>query len=203
MAKSKLNLIKKQLKAKTQLTPDLASTTPSAEHTDLLKAAYSHVIPLHASDIYQHPTQRPRPHPRSTLPHPTDQLEWGDEMTEPHFIQGTEGFYRPGQRRDILKRMRRKDWIVQSELDLHGMTGDEAEIATQRFLTQCLHQGIQRVRIIPGKGLSSPNQEPVLKKRILQWLAHQSIVLAFTHAPAAQGGAGALLVLIKKLTAHY
>jgi DNA-nicking Smr family endonuclease len=196
MAKSKLHLIKKQRQRNTPSLAPLASAS-LAEHTDLLTALYAQVKPLAATEIYQHPRPRPRPYPRPRTDFYTDQLEQ-NEIVEPNFIKTNEGFYRPGQRRDILKRMRRQDWLVQHTLDLHGLSKAQAEAATQRFLATCLQAGLQRLRIIHGKGLSSPNQEPIVKNSILHWLTYQSVVLAFTHPTAAQGGTGAVLVLIKK-----
>lgn len=195
MAKSTLKHIKKSLQVKAPLTPD---PSVSPENTDLFKIAYKDVVPLPPSDIYQHQSHLPSPHPRHSSLSSLAQLERNYVTTEPNFIPHREGFYRPGQRRDMLKRMRRKDWIIQSTLDLHGMTACEAQAATQHFLNQCLQQGLQRLCIIHGKGLSSSGQKPILKKYILQWLICQSVVLALTHPPAAQGGTGALLVLIKK-----
>jgi DNA-nicking Smr family endonuclease len=53
------------------------------------------------------------------------------------------------------------------------------------------------VRIVHGKGLGSKNREPVLKAKLRAWLTPRDEVLAYCQAPAAEGGSGALLVLLK------
>jgi DNA-nicking Smr family endonuclease len=51
--------------------------------------------------------------------------------------------------------------------------------------------------VIHGKGLTSPNREPVLKGKVRRWLAHRDDVLAYVEAPRHAGGGGALLVLLR------
>jgi DNA-nicking Smr family endonuclease len=53
------------------------------------------------------------------------------------------------------------------------------------------------VRVIHGKGLTSPNREPVLKGKVRRWLAHWDDVLAYCEAPRHAGGGGAVLVLLR------
>jgi DNA-nicking Smr family endonuclease len=50
---------------------------------------------------------------------------------------------------------------------------------------------------VHGKGNGSPGREPVLKQRVHAWLVQKSSVIAFTQARAAEGGSGALIVLLK------
>jgi DNA-nicking Smr family endonuclease len=76
------------------------------------------------------------------------------------------------------------------------MKRDEARTAVVTFLRECRDHGRRCVRIVHGKGLSSPGREPVLKKLVLGWLTQRSEVLAFCQARAAEGGAGAVVVLL-------
>jgi len=65
-------------------------------------------------------------------------------------------------------------------------------------LNHCqLHQA-KCVRIIHGKGLSSKNNEPVLKQLVRNWLIQRPDVLAFVPAQPAEGGSGAVIVLLKR-----
>jgi DNA-nicking Smr family endonuclease len=64
------------------------------------------------------------------------------------------------------------------------------------FVRCCSVRRARCVRIVHGKGLGSPDREPVLKRRMRDWLSRRDEVLAFCQAPAAQGGAGAVLVLL-------
>jgi DNA-nicking Smr family endonuclease len=97
----------------------------------------------------------------------------------------------------VLRKLRRGHWIVQAELDLHGLTRTEAHEAVAGFLREALRRARRCVRIVHGKGLGSKNREPVLKGKVRVWLAQRDDVLAFCQAPAAQGGSGAMLVLLK------
>jgi DNA-nicking Smr family endonuclease len=89
---------------------------------------------------------------------------------------------------------------VQAELDLHGMTTDEAHDALSDFIVESRTLRFRCVRVIHGKGLTSPNKEPVLKGKVRRWLARWDEVLAYTEAPRHAGGGGALLVLLKGST---
>jgi DNA-nicking Smr family endonuclease len=99
--------------------------------------------------------------------------------------------------RQVLRRLRRGHWVIQEGLDLHGLNRDEAAVAVAAFLSRCAARGLRCVRIVHGKGLGSPNREPVLKARLRNWLPRRQDVLAYCQAPASDGGSGALLVLLK------
>jgi len=79
---------------------------------------------------------------------------------------------------------------------LHGHRTDEARDALGDFIRSCHLQGLRCVRVVHGKGLGSPGREPVLKRRVLRWLVQKREVLAFVQARPAEGGAGALVVLL-------
>ncbi|MGZ5780588.1 MAG: Smr/MutS family protein, partial [Burkholderiaceae bacterium] len=83
------------------------------------------------------------------------------------------------------------------QLDLHGLRTDEARVALAEFLRDAGKRGFRCVRVIHGKGLGSVNKEPVLKNKVRNWLVQKNEVIAFCQAKAADGGAGALVVLLK------
>lgn len=99
---------------------------------------------------------------------------------------------------DVVARLRRGQWSVQAQLDLHGLRRDAARDRLVAFVRDSLRQGHRCVRVVHGKGLGSPGREPVLKAKVQRWLAQNAQVIAFTQATAAQGGAGALLVLLER-----
>ena len=99
-----------------------------------------------------------------------------------------------------MRKLRRGHWVIQNELDLHGMRSDEARAALAEFLRNADKRGLRCVRVIHGKGLGSVNKEPVLKGKVRNWLAQKAEVIAFCQARAADGGSGALLVLLKAQT---
>ena len=86
---------------------------------------------------------------------------------------------------------------MEDELDLHGQTVDTAHRALGEFLDEALAARKRCVRVIHGKGLGSAAGEPVLKGRVRLWLAGRHAIRAFAQAPVAQGGRGALLVLLE------
>ncbi|MBV8209369.1 MAG: Smr/MutS family protein [Burkholderiaceae bacterium] len=106
-------------------------------------------------------------------------------------------YRRPGVSADSLRKLRRSFWVVQAELDLHGHRVAEAHEALGEFLRESIQHGLRCVRIVHGKGRGSRDGVPVLKGKVRVWLARRSEVIAFCQARPADGGAGALLVLLK------
>ena len=106
-------------------------------------------------------------------------------------------FAREGIGADVLTRLRRGQWSVQRHLDLHGMTREVAREALAQFVRRAERDGLRCVRVVHGKGNGSPGREPVLKAKVRAWLVQKSEVIAFTQAPAPDGGHGALLVLLR------
>jgi DNA-nicking Smr family endonuclease len=105
-------------------------------------------------------------------------------------------FRRPGLGADVVSKLRRGHWKVQAELDLHGHTSDEAQESMALFFAEARSRGWRCVRVIHGKGLSSPNREPVLKGKVRRWLTRRSEVLAYCEASRNGGGSGAVIVLL-------
>ena len=106
-------------------------------------------------------------------------------------------YRREGIGPDVLARLRRGQWSIQRQLDLHGLRRDEARDALAIFIRQAERDGLRCVRVIHGKGNGSPGREPVLKDKVKRWLVQKEQVIAFTQASAADGGHGALLVLLR------
>jgi len=106
-------------------------------------------------------------------------------------------FRRPGVGMDVVTRLRKGHWAIQGELDLHGLRRDAARDSLGGFMRQASQRGWRCLRVVHGKGLGSPGREPVLKGKVHRWLGQYDLVLAFTQASGPQGGAGALVVLLK------
>lgn len=106
-------------------------------------------------------------------------------------------YRRPGIGPDVTRKLRRGDWAIQRQLDLHGLRTEDAREALGRFIREAHQQGLRCVRVVHGKGLGSPGKTPVLKGRVQSWLAQKKEVLAFVQARPAEGGAGALVVLLQ------
>ena len=117
-----------------------------------------------------------------------DDLEAGDALS----------YRRDAVPSRVLQRLRRGLYAAQDELDLHYNDAQSAEVLLRDFLQHARQAGFGCVRVIHGKGLNSDSAIPVLKNMVDRVLRHRGDVLAFHSAPVAQGGTGAVLVLLAK-----
>lgn len=108
-------------------------------------------------------------------------------------------FARSGVQPNTLKKLRQGKLPLESELDLHGMTVEQARAALDRFLLECLEFGYRCICIVHGKGYSSPGNRAVIKPMLNRWLREAGEVLAFHSALPKHGGSGAVYVLLKRL----
>lgn len=106
-------------------------------------------------------------------------------------------FRRPGVGPDVLRKLRRGEWVIQDEIDLHGCRTDEAREQLGDFIREAIKRGLRCVRVIHGKGLGSKARQPILKRKVKVWLAQREDVIAFCQARPAEGGSGALVVLLR------
>ena len=102
----------------------------------------------------------------------------------------------------VLKRLRKGDYSVQANLDLHGMRREEAKPELLAFIHKSRTDGKRCVLVVHGRGLHSKDQVPVLKESMRRWLLSERFaesVLAFATARPHDGGAGALYLLLRKI----
>lgn len=171
---------------------------------DLLREALEGVAPLPNQDRVVHQRRKPPPVAAQRIADearvlkdslsdeiPLDSgLEAGDELV----------YLRPGLSKQVLRKLRRGQWVEQDNIDLHGMRSQPARALLVDFLNRALSKGYRCVRVVHGKGYRSPNREPVLKKKLAHWLQQRDEVLAYCQAPPADGGGGATVVLLKPST---
>ena len=98
---------------------------------------------------------------------------------------------------DVTQKLRKGHWSLQGQIDLHGLRSDEAREALGQFIRDASKRGWRCVRVVHGRGLGSPGKTPVLKSKVQRWLVQKTEVLAFVQAKGSEGGAGALVVLLK------
>jgi DNA-nicking Smr family endonuclease len=101
----------------------------------------------------------------------------------------------------VVRRLRRGDYAVEGRLDLHGLTREAARGAVERFLRESRLGGKRCVLVVHGRGRHSEDQLPVIKEALHGWLSAGRFgrqVLAFASAIPADGGAGALYVLLRR-----
>ncbi len=178
----------------------MSRRAPAEDERHLFRAAVADAVPLENDRVHHEPPPPPAI-PRQFL---RDEraalhesladidpfelaLEGGDEAT----------FLKPGMSPKVLRDLRRGRWVVQEQLDLHGLHRDEARHQVAAFLAECVAHDLRCVRIIHGKGLGSPGRIPVLKRLVIGWLAQRQEVLAYCQARTIEGGAGAVIVLLQ------
>ena len=74
---------------------------------------------------------------------------------------------------EVVRKLRRGVWVLQGEIDLHGLRRDEARERVAAFLREAARNGLRCVRVIHGKGNGSPGREPVLKAKVKSWLVQR------------------------------
>lgn len=108
------------------------------------------------------------------------------------------GYLRDGYPPKVLRALKRGQYSVQDEIDLHHMNAAAAQASIAAFLAAARQDGLRCVRIIHGKGLRSKAAGPVLKALTDRMLRRRDEVVAFASARPAQGGTGAVIVLLKR-----
>jgi DNA-nicking Smr family endonuclease len=98
-----------------------------------------------------------------------------------------------------LRQLKRGAVRIDFQLDLHGLTKDEALKSLAAFVSGAYSRGQKAVLIITGKGNRSPG-EPVLLGAVTSWLREKGkgMVAEFAPAPRDMGGSGALVVFLKE-----
>jgi DNA-nicking Smr family endonuclease len=113
----------------------------------------------------------------------------------PEYIEGTGYLVHP----IVAKRLHQGDYSIQAFVDLHGLLVEDAKEVFEKFLKWAVTTGKRGVLIIHGRGLSSPS-EPVLKKKVVEWLTRgpwRKWVVAYASARICDGGAGATYLLLR------
>ncbi len=171
----------------------------SAEDMALFRSEVDGVAPLGNDRVRPH-AARPRPVPRQTLHDEQQVLKdmLSDDPADMDLETGEELlFARTGTRPKLLRKLRRGQFSVGDEIDLHGMSVAEARDALSVFLKECRRHSVRCVRVIHGKGLGSPQGRPRIKGKLDRWLRLRDEVIAFSSARPVDGGTGALYVLLK------
>jgi DNA-nicking Smr family endonuclease len=172
-----------------------------ADDRDLFLEAVADAKRLRSDQVPLRPAP-PEPVPRQTeAERARARADMADGRYDPaEYETGEELLYaQPGLDRNLLRRLRRGQFSVQAELDLHGMTVAVARAAVQRFLADAQGSGMRCLRIVHGKGKGSHQREPILKGKVSHWLRQRGDVLAFCSARPVDGGTGAVYVLTRRL----
>ena len=181
--------------------PSVPLRSPSPEEIADFHAAVAGAQPLRNGERVMHERSKPSPRPRqfeldeaaAVVESLCGPLDIDDLLT----LGESDTFLRTGLPRSVLRDLRRGRWAIRNHVDLHGLNRHEAHEENNRFLAEARHHDKRCVRIVHGRGLGSPGRTGVLRQLTKSWLARRRDVLAFCHAPACDGGEGALWVLLK------
>ena len=204
-----LTLLRQQLKVQQEARAAAeverqARARQAAIEADLFRHSIGQVAPLTIPEKFLLQPQRPDPIARQHLA--DEQAALAESLSDDFSIEtlldtdAELSYARSSITADTVRRLRRGHWVIQSQLDLHGMRTDEAREALSEYLHAVCRRGLRCVRIIHGKGLGSINKQPVLKGKVRNWLVQKDEVIAFCQAKASDGGSGALVVLLKAHT---
>lgn len=201
-----LAALRAELQARERARVELEATQRAAQERERLAAelfarSVGAVTPLAPNSRAEPRTARPAPEPLQRRRDEAAALRetLSDEFDVESLLEtdAALSFRRPDIGPDVVRKLRRGGWAIQAEIDLHGLRRDEAREALAAFVRDAERRGLRCVRIVHGKGNGSPGREPVLKQRVHGWLVQRAAVLAFAQARAAEGGSGALVVLLR------
>jgi len=173
--------------------------------SELFARSVGQVIPLRKGATSALARAQPEPVPRQRQRDEAAVLveSISDEFDVESLLDTDEdlSFRRRGISAEVVRKLRRGVWVIQAQIDLHGLRRDAAREHLGHFLREAVREGLRCVRVIHGKGNGSPGREPVLKGKVKSWLVQKAEVLAFAQARASDGGHGALLVLLRPVAA--
>jgi len=172
---------------------------PDTDDAAAFREAVKDVRPLAART----PPARPRPAARARFRREDDRAVLEESLAlAPGDLNVEAGdallFRRASVASKVTDRLRRGEFAVADEIDLHGLSALAARAALREFLAEAVRRRLGCVRIVHGKGLRSGPQGPVLKHAVNVWLRKVEAVLAFASAPERDGGTGALYVLLRR-----
>ena len=179
------------------------STKISEEDQQVFLDEIADVRPLVSEKRIETVKNKPSPRPRQDQDFSNSEESTNtDMMSDPvdlreAAVDDVLFFARSGIQQKQQKKLRRGELPIEYELDLHGYTVVEAKAAIYEFIDECKKQHIRYVHIIHGKGYRSDQKIPVLKTHVAYWLPQHSDVLAFSSARPADGGTGAIYVILK------
>ena len=204
-----LKAVKLEIEARAKLAKDLeAAAKAAAARIKAEKELFALAVgPVRALPVKHRPGHRAQlalaqPAPIA-VQHQLDELAVMREALSDEFDAETLldtddalSFRRPGLGADVTRKLRKGEWSIQGQVDLHGLRREDAREALSHFIKDAHKTGWRCVRVVHGKGLGSPGKTPVLKGKVQSWLIQKQEVLAFVQARPAHGGAGALVVLL-------
>jgi len=133
--------------------------------------------------------------PKAQISHPPSSLSNlpKPKLDEPWILRAD------GVSTDILKKLANGQPAIFLEIDLHGMTRDNALKSLEESIQLTLQSKQRVICAIHGRGLHSKEGQPVVKSSIYEWLAHGPMsghILAVIPTPHTAGGS--CLILLRR-----
>lgn len=170
----------------------------SEDDVALFRKSIGKVRPLKSNKSLPYTQDKPRPYPKAESIDITENLNSGEDFTVENLsLEDGFTYTAPGVQKNVLKKMRKGQYGLDAQLDLHGLSSSKAKYQLLHFLHNCTQNGLRCVHIIHGKGYRSPDNQPILKNKINLWLRQHQDVQAFCSAPQLNGGTGAAYVLLR------
>jgi len=175
--------------AKKNLTP---------EDSDLFRLTIGKVHTIKSDKVLLTESNKTKPYPKSSAINVEEHLSGAaDPDIKAVGLEDSLSFMAPGLQHNVLKKLRKGQFGLDAEIDLHGLNSNDAKQQLLHFLHDCVEDGCRCVHIVHGKGYRSADNHPVLKNNLNVWLRRHKDVQAFCSAPPKDGGTGAVFVLLR------
>jgi DNA-nicking Smr family endonuclease len=169
------------------------------EDSDLFRSTIGKVHAVKSDKVLLTESNKPKPYPKSQAVNVEEHLvEVAELDVEKLGLEDSLSFMAPGIQHNVLKKLRKGQFGLDAEIDLHGLNSNEAKRQLLHFLHNCVEDGCRCVHIVHGKGYRSADNHPVLKNNLNLWLRQHKDIQAFCSAPPKDGGTGAVFVLLQR-----
>ncbi len=181
----------------------MAKKILTPEESDLFRQTIGNVHTVKSDKVLLTEGKKPKPYPKSQAVNVEEHLSTATEFdAEKLGIEDSLSYMAPGLQHNVLKKLRKGQFGLDAEIDLHGLSSVEAKRQLLHFLHNSVEDGCRCVHIIHGKGYRSEGNHPVLKNNLNLWLRQHQHVQAFCSAPPKDGGTGAVFVLLRLSEKH-
>jgi len=170
----------------------------SSEDEDFFTQAMREVQPIAKAQKTKtsKPSQKIIPRrPKTQISHATSSLSNipKPKLDEPWILRAD------GVSPDILKKLANGQPAIFQEIDLHGMTCNDALKSLEESIQLTLQSKQRVICAIHGRGLHSKEGQAVVKSSVYEWLAHGPMsghILAVMPTPHTAGGS--CLILLRR-----
>lgn len=177
----------------------MAKKTLTSDDSQLFRQTIGNVRTVDSDKVLLTTGNKPKPYPKRPEVNVEGHLILPESSVdvEKVGIEDSMSFLNTGLQHKVLKKLRQGYFGLDAEIDLHGLSSEEAKRQLLNFLHYCVEDGCRCVHIVHGKGHRSPDNYPILKNNLNLWLRQHKDVQAFCSASPKNGGTGAVVVLLQ------